>query len=955
VTGIALTGENEETYGVLNAGDTVTVTVTMDENTIVDTTGGTPRIALNIGGTMVYATYTGGSGSQELTFEYTLLAGQNDANGISIDADSIDANGGSLKDAAGNAADLDHEAVTDNAAYKVDTTAPIASISMGSAEPTANYLEKFEATGVTNLGDSGARVIALNPDGSSVIAFVGIIGGFDTSVFVQRLFPDGTKNGESVKLDAYPEALRGDTQASLFALGTTGKYAVVWQGTNASSVTGIFVQIFNNDGSKATASPVQVTASDNTLYGYTAPVVASVTADGNFVVTWMGTNVSGSNQAVSIYVQQLEVDGTLVGKTAKLDGLIAGDYVDQQQAVTAIGTQGKYVVAWAGLDSTTSSTDYNIYVQQFNADGTTSGSVVELEPTDRADGRHGSPKVIGFADGSFVVGWAGSSGTGGSVYIQRFGANGVAVGGIEKLDGFSGADYAEGQVTFAEVGAEGKYVLAWGGANNLAGSETSIYLQIFNADGSNYGSKIKLDGVTASDFYDQSPVITPAGSDGSFLVSWIGSNVSGFSAADTSVYVQKINADGTLNGSAIALDSPGVTPGFEAGPSVAITGPNEDILVAWNGQDTDSDTTVFAAKIVQPSGGGAQQGSSNEAGKLYLVAASATITSEADILALNDDLYNEQTNGGADVKTTLNTTGLANGDYKLYAVDLAGNLSAASADMLTVREVLVAVNPIIDTTLTQENYWRGSISGIELVSNTDGVIKLGGVAINTPAITGTVLLGGTDGVQTVAAQGVFTVTNGSAVGTDALGALYALGTDGDDTLVGQYVWGYGGYNTITGTDGGDWLIGGDEGNLFTGGKGSDIMYGGDGIDTFNISSANGDTGILPGGPLDTNASADSVVNFATGQDKLDLDVAGSVENFVSVQGAVAGVIQNDVDALKAAQDAITEGVEYVYIYNITFSGNSWLYHFFDGTPENYTIVELVGLNSVDQFAWSDIV
>ncbi len=61
-------------------------------------------------------------------FTYTILAGQTDANGISINANALSLNGGAITDAAGNAVTLTTAAVTDNASYKVDTTAPTVTV-----------------------------------------------------------------------------------------------------------------------------------------------------------------------------------------------------------------------------------------------------------------------------------------------------------------------------------------------------------------------------------------------------------------------------------------------------------------------------------------------------------------------------------------------------------------------------------------------------------------------------------------------------------------------------------------------------------------------------------------------------------------------------------------------------------------------------------------------------------
>ncbi len=129
VNAVAITSATGEQNNTLNAGDTVTVTATMSENTNVDVTGGTPHVALNIGASTVFANYFSGDGTTSLVFHYTVQPGNTDANGISIPANAFTANGGSLTDTAGNVAVLSHGAVADNASYLVDTIAPALSSS----------------------------------------------------------------------------------------------------------------------------------------------------------------------------------------------------------------------------------------------------------------------------------------------------------------------------------------------------------------------------------------------------------------------------------------------------------------------------------------------------------------------------------------------------------------------------------------------------------------------------------------------------------------------------------------------------------------------------------------------------------------------------------------------------------------------------------------------------------
>ena len=86
--------------GDLNAGNVVALMVNFSAAVTVNTTGGTPTLTLNDGG---IATYTGGSGSTALTFSYTVAAGQNTPDLI---VSSFNLNGATVKDGAGNVADL---------------------------------------------------------------------------------------------------------------------------------------------------------------------------------------------------------------------------------------------------------------------------------------------------------------------------------------------------------------------------------------------------------------------------------------------------------------------------------------------------------------------------------------------------------------------------------------------------------------------------------------------------------------------------------------------------------------------------------------------------------------------------------------------------------------------------------------------------------------------------------
>jgi hypothetical protein len=91
--------------GTYGAGTVIAITVHFSENATVDTTGGTPSLALNSGGT---ANYSSGTGTNTLTFTYTV--GSNDTtNGGRLEylsTTALSLNGGTIKNTGGVVAKL---------------------------------------------------------------------------------------------------------------------------------------------------------------------------------------------------------------------------------------------------------------------------------------------------------------------------------------------------------------------------------------------------------------------------------------------------------------------------------------------------------------------------------------------------------------------------------------------------------------------------------------------------------------------------------------------------------------------------------------------------------------------------------------------------------------------------------------------------------------------------------
>ena len=114
-----------DTYG---AGETIEVEVGFQ---LAVTVTGTPQLALTIGSATGQAEYASGSGTQILTFRYTVQATDADSDGIAIGASALDLNGGTIRSVAmANAAlGLGTHALANQANHKVNGAATVPTVS----------------------------------------------------------------------------------------------------------------------------------------------------------------------------------------------------------------------------------------------------------------------------------------------------------------------------------------------------------------------------------------------------------------------------------------------------------------------------------------------------------------------------------------------------------------------------------------------------------------------------------------------------------------------------------------------------------------------------------------------------------------------------------------------------------------------------------------------------------
>ena len=167
-----ITSVNVPANATYTSGANLDFDVNFDDNVVVNTTGGFPRIAITVGAVTRYATYLAGSGSNALVFRYTIPIGDEDLNGISIGL--LELNNGTLKDVNGNDATLTLNSVGSTAQVKVDAQDPVV------AEVTAVVSPGSDSTPDVTISSSEAGTLSVGGSCGSIDE--GAIGSGNTII-----------------------------------------------------------------------------------------------------------------------------------------------------------------------------------------------------------------------------------------------------------------------------------------------------------------------------------------------------------------------------------------------------------------------------------------------------------------------------------------------------------------------------------------------------------------------------------------------------------------------------------------------------------------------------------------------------------------------------------------------------------------------------------------------------
>ncbi len=248
---------------------------------------------------------------------------------------------------------------------------------------------------------------------------------------------------------------------------------------------------------------------------------------GNFIVVWEDDR-NGKNE---IYGQRFLADGTFLGSNFRINS--EENYFPQFQPVVAMTDSGAFVVIWEEWQ------DYyysDIYGQRYSSEGIAEGGLFKVNDDSGYPAQE--PSVAVDEWGNSVVVW-----TEGQIYAQRYSSLGSPLGDNFKIENDSISSLQE-HPSIA-IDTAGSFIVVWSDDRNWS---EDIYARLYDRSGKPAGGSFKVID-DSLDTQQTEPVVAADGS-GNFVVAWLDKRDGG-----NAVYGQRLNSDGTADGNNFVITS----------------------------------------------------------------------------------------------------------------------------------------------------------------------------------------------------------------------------------------------------------------------------------------------------------------------------------------------------------------------------------------------------------------
>ncbi|MEM8994683.1 MAG: hypothetical protein AAGF23_07810 [Acidobacteriota bacterium] len=292
--------------------------------------------------------------------------------------------------------------------------------------------------------------------------------------------------------------------------------------------------------------------------------------DGGFVVTWEG-NGNQDGDSWGVFRQVFEADGSPSGGELQVNTTTAGTQWDPSVGVDAAGN---FVIAWHGDGG---GQDFDVFAQRFGADGMPVGG--ELQVNTETSGYQGNTTVAMSTAGDFLVVWEsdGQDGDEAGVYGQLYDAAGATVGGEVRINDTTVGDQNDARVVSTDSG----YAVTWESFLQ-DGSEEATILRFLDATAAPDGGEIVVNTEVLGDQEDAALAVDASGL---IAVVWESTSQDGNGEG---IFAQILDADGASVGPEFQVNA--FTTGDQKNPRVAADGAGGFVAV-WTSEDQFDDVS----------------------------------------------------------------------------------------------------------------------------------------------------------------------------------------------------------------------------------------------------------------------------------------------------------------------------------------------------------------------------
>ena len=242
---------SDDAAGTYVAGEVIDIQLGLSETVTVDTTGGTPTLKLEVGDTDRTASYYSGSGTDELTFRYTVQAGDQSDDLDYHATDPFKLNSGIIQDADGNS---------------IITTLPSAGGAGSLSYSEAFVVDAAPPTISTYAANAGTKTITLTTANSETVT--GSPANDDFSVLVgsaSNAVTDVDVSGTTITLTVTNTIANDATVTVGYTKSDTSSEQITDAAGNAlATLSSAQTVTVTNDGTAPTISSVTSSSSDDT-------------------------------------------------------------------------------------------------------------------------------------------------------------------------------------------------------------------------------------------------------------------------------------------------------------------------------------------------------------------------------------------------------------------------------------------------------------------------------------------------------------------------------------------------------------------------------------------------------------------------------------------------------------------------------------------------------------------